>query len=261
MLHRDLPNHFSPKMRIAVCYCEYDGHALFLRTHPQKSQGGTWTAPGGKIEKGESPSAAAVREVLEETGIVLEKETLAFSGKFFMQTPQFGDFSVYLFRVILKKKPDVTLNPSEHVEFCWVTPEEALLLPLMYAADQCLEAVYHNKPNIKMFIPTSEPYLSLIETGEKKVEGRVSREAYRTLAKGEVICLHNRRKKVFCEVTNVATYHSFREMLENEGISAMLPHLSEADIEEGLKIYESFPGASDVKKLGAIAIALSPIFS
>lgn len=30
---------------------------------------GTWSVPGGWIEPGESPEAAAVREVLEETGL------------------------------------------------------------------------------------------------------------------------------------------------------------------------------------------------
>lgn len=37
---------------------------------------GFFEFPGGKIEKGESPLLAAQREILEETGIVLEKSDL-----------------------------------------------------------------------------------------------------------------------------------------------------------------------------------------
>ncbi|MGC9310859.1 MAG: nucleotide triphosphate diphosphatase NUDT15 [Candidatus Aenigmatarchaeota archaeon] len=37
---------------------------------------GTWTMPGGKVEFGEKLRAAAVREVFEETGILLEKADL-----------------------------------------------------------------------------------------------------------------------------------------------------------------------------------------
>lgn len=37
---------------------------------------GTWTMPGGKVEFGESFEEAAVREVLEETGLAVNKESL-----------------------------------------------------------------------------------------------------------------------------------------------------------------------------------------
>ncbi len=37
---------------------------------------GTWTLPGGKLHFGESFEEAACREVLEETGIMIDKKTL-----------------------------------------------------------------------------------------------------------------------------------------------------------------------------------------
>jgi len=39
---------------------------------------GTWTMPGGKLEFGEDLKEAAIREMLEETGIELQKENLKF---------------------------------------------------------------------------------------------------------------------------------------------------------------------------------------
>jgi len=39
---------------------------------------GTWTMPGGKLDFGEDLKEAAIREVLEETGIKLKKENLKF---------------------------------------------------------------------------------------------------------------------------------------------------------------------------------------
>src|SRR5689334_18818632 len=43
------------------------GHR-FLLTQEQK-YGGSWSIPGGRVEPGESLGGAAVREVLEETGV------------------------------------------------------------------------------------------------------------------------------------------------------------------------------------------------
>ncbi len=37
-----------------------------------------WAFPGGGVERGEAPSRAAVREVREETGIMIDKKTLAY---------------------------------------------------------------------------------------------------------------------------------------------------------------------------------------
>jgi 8-oxo-dGTP diphosphatase len=46
-----------------------DGRVLLCRVAPGNIGVGLWTLPGGGIEFGESPEAAAVREVEEETGL------------------------------------------------------------------------------------------------------------------------------------------------------------------------------------------------
>ncbi len=45
------------------------GRVLLAQRRPDQMSGGFWEIPGGKIEPGESPSAAAQRETWEETGI------------------------------------------------------------------------------------------------------------------------------------------------------------------------------------------------
>jgi ADP-ribose pyrophosphatase YjhB (NUDIX family) len=47
-----------------------DGAVLLVR-RGRPPAAGTWSLPGGRIEPGESPSEAAVREVREETGLAV----------------------------------------------------------------------------------------------------------------------------------------------------------------------------------------------
>ena len=61
----------------AVVLRDSDGRILVVR----KRGTSKYMLPGGKIEAGESPAEAAVRELHEEVGADLEPESLAFLGE------------------------------------------------------------------------------------------------------------------------------------------------------------------------------------
>ena len=50
------------------------GKVLMCKRAPNKSLPNTWSIPSGKIENGETPGSAAIREFYEETNIELPKE-------------------------------------------------------------------------------------------------------------------------------------------------------------------------------------------
>lgn len=66
------------------------GESSFFR-NPNKPQGNTWDIPGGKIDQGETPKEAVVREFYEETGVTLDSKDLEYSGKVFI-TSEKADF-------------------------------------------------------------------------------------------------------------------------------------------------------------------------
>lgn len=53
----------------AVALIDSDGRVLLARRPQGKEMAGLWEFPGGKIEPGETPEAALIRELHEELGI------------------------------------------------------------------------------------------------------------------------------------------------------------------------------------------------
>jgi len=70
-----------PQLRlvlVAACaLIDTDGRVLIAQRPPGRSMAGLWEFPGGKIEQGESPEAALIRELREELGIAVKEPCLA----------------------------------------------------------------------------------------------------------------------------------------------------------------------------------------
>ena len=61
----------------AVALVDADGRVLIAQRPAGKAMAGLWEFPGGKIEPGETPEAALVRELKEELGIETWNSCLA----------------------------------------------------------------------------------------------------------------------------------------------------------------------------------------
>lgn len=62
---------------VAVALVDADGRILLSQRPEGKALAGLWEFPGGKLEEGERPEAALIRELDEELGIKVEEPCLA----------------------------------------------------------------------------------------------------------------------------------------------------------------------------------------
>jgi 8-oxo-dGTP diphosphatase len=59
------------KIPVVAAVIHVDDFFLCARRKPEKSMGGFWEFPGGKVEPGEVPILALERELLEELGLTV----------------------------------------------------------------------------------------------------------------------------------------------------------------------------------------------
>ena len=138
-LYDTKPANFTPKFHATGVYLECDDEILLLQRHPLKPEGGTWCVAGGKVDAGETPLQAAIRETREEIGVTVEH--LEHIGTYYVQYQNYA-FIYSVFRAPLQKKPHIVLKADEHTAYRWMTPQHALTMPLIEDEDAVLCRAY-----------------------------------------------------------------------------------------------------------------------
>jgi A/G-specific adenine glycosylase len=131
-LPRRGPRSGRPHVRAAVVALERDGRWLVQRRPRDGLLGGLWEFPGGKVEDGESMSAAARRELREETGATagaLRRVAVVRHG--------YSHFTVELHVY----RGEAVRLPRPARDRRWATLEQVRQLPLPRATEKIVDAL------------------------------------------------------------------------------------------------------------------------
>jgi len=120
----------------AVVLVDADGRVLLAQRPDGKSMAGLWEFPGGKVDQGETPEAALIRELHEELGIDVAASCLA---PFTFASHAYPDFHLLMPLYVCRKWSGIPMA-REGQRLTWVRPARLADYP-MPPADKPLVAM------------------------------------------------------------------------------------------------------------------------
>jgi 8-oxo-dGTP diphosphatase len=115
---------------VACALIDPDGRVLLAQRPEGKTLAGLWEFPGGKLEAGERPEAALIRELDEELGITVKEACLA---PLTFASHAYADFHLLMPLYICRRWEGLAIS-KEGQNLAWVRPNKLRDYP-MPAAD------------------------------------------------------------------------------------------------------------------------------
>ena len=111
---------------VAVALIDTDGRVLIAQRPEGKKLAGLWECPGGKVEPGERPEQALIRELQEELGIDVNEACLA---PFVFASHAYDSFHL-LMPLYLCRRWSGVVTQREHAALAWVKPSKLADYPM-----------------------------------------------------------------------------------------------------------------------------------
>lgn len=252
-----------PVIEVAVGVIHQGNQVLLERRHVHQHQGGKWAFPGGKLEEGETPEQALVREFQEEVGIT------TWNWKPLIEIPwQYDDRQVHLY---VFETSDFEGEPQEREGQTVAWQALAKLKPADFpAANRGILTALRLPPRIAITGTFSnmdalyQRVLSLLHQGHRLIQWRaphLSRSDYIQFGKQILQVVHQHGGKLLLNGDPTLLY----ELPSADGLqlpSRFLPHLSSRPVLEskllGCSVH-SIEQMEQAMRCGADFMLLSPI--
>ena len=113
----------APKVAVGAVVIEEGRVLLVKRKYPPKQ--GKWAIPGGSVNLGESLQAAAEREILEETGLVIEAKKPIYTFDLIERDAKENILFHYVVVDLFAKYVSGDVQPADDVSDArWFDPDE-----------------------------------------------------------------------------------------------------------------------------------------
>jgi 8-oxo-dGTP pyrophosphatase MutT (NUDIX family) len=139
---------------VSVALRDPNGRVMLAR----HAEGDVWVLPGGAVEPGETPPDAALREMFEETGLLVSLTGIVgvFSGPEYVVQYRSGHRASYVMAVFEAVPSAGRWAPDgvEVLDMRFVSEAEAAALPTARWMPEVLQAVFHGKAGGSFRPPT-----------------------------------------------------------------------------------------------------------
>ncbi len=122
---------------VAAALIDADGRVLIAQRPANKSLGGLWEFPGGKVETGERPEQTLIRELAEELAISVKEPCLAPLS---FASHAYDDFHL-LMPLYVCRRWEGTPQAVEHQAIRWVRPNRLREFPMPPADEPLIPAL------------------------------------------------------------------------------------------------------------------------
>lgn len=127
----------NKRIRVVGAAIIRDGRILCAQRGAGHSLAGKWEFPGGKIEPGETPQQALVREIHEELLCTVQVDDLVCT------TEQHYDFGTVVLSTFLCHLTDGEPQLTEHQDAVWISPHEITRLDWAPADKAAVDKLHH----------------------------------------------------------------------------------------------------------------------
>ncbi len=126
----------------AAALIDGEGRVLIAQRPAHKQLGGLWEFPGGKVEPGETPEAALIRELKEELNVIVEPDAL---DPFAFASHSYQDFHLLMPLYVAKTWRGEPVA-QEAQALAWVKPAKLRAYPMPPADVGLVERLIEASP-------------------------------------------------------------------------------------------------------------------